>query len=132
MSVCDTSIIVPALTAWHEAHEACWKALQEPNVRPAAHAVLEAFSVLTRLPEPQRVSPVVAEALLGSLAAPVPAPSDSREVVTTLARAGVAGGAAYDGLIALTSLAAGLPLLTRDARALPTYRRLGAAITLVS
>ena len=41
-----------------------------------------------------------------------------------LAKAGVAGGAAYDGLIALTALEHDLELITRDGRAERTYRAL--------
>ena len=40
--------------------------------------------------------------------------------------AGVSAGATYDGLIALEAKAHGRTLLTLDARALETYRRLGA------
>jgi hypothetical protein len=42
-----------------------------------------------------------------------------------LASADVAGGAAYDAVVALRALGAGALLLTRDARAISTYQRIG-------
>jgi hypothetical protein len=42
-------------------------------------------------------------------------------------RDGVGGGASYDGLVALEAAAHDHVLLTRDARAQDTYRRLGVA-----
>ncbi len=98
-----------------------------------AHARVECYSVLTRLPQPLRVTPADAEALLAELfdaahTLVLPA-KHQRELVADLARVGVAGGAAYHGVIALTALAHGLPLLTRDARARPTYERVGVAFT---
>jgi toxin FitB len=44
--------------------------------------------------------------------------------VQTLTAAGIAGGAVYDGLVALAAKAAGVPLLTCDQRALHTYAAL--------
>lgn len=44
---------------------------------------------------------------------------------------GVAGGATYDGLIAITAAAEGATLVTLDKRALATYARLGADAKLV-
>ena len=48
-------------------------------------------------------------------------------LLSTLAAAGVGGGASYDGLVALEAAAHDQVLLTRDARAQDTYRRLGVA-----
>lgn len=47
------------------------------------------------------------------------------ELVTTLAAANVAGGAAYDGLVGLTALEHSATLLSRDSQARSTYDRLG-------
>ena len=46
---------------------------------------------------------------------------------STLARVGVAGGASYDGLVALEAAAHGQALFTLDRRAQDAYRRLAAA-----
>jgi len=65
----DTSCIVAALCAWHAHHaraaaeiERRLAAGQQPAT--AAHALLEAYAVLTRLPAPHRLSPADALALL--------------------------------------------------------------------
>ncbi|MBX3067228.1 MAG: hypothetical protein IT191_04675 [Microbacteriaceae bacterium] len=43
----------------------------------------------------------------------------------------VAGGATYDGLIALTALEHNVVLATRDARARSTYEAVGAVVEIV-
>jgi predicted nucleic acid-binding protein len=48
-----------------------------------------------------------------------------------MAAADVAGGAAWDGLIAATARAHDATLLTLDRRALPTYRAVGARLRLL-
>jgi toxin FitB len=48
------------------------------------------------------------------------------------ARAGVAGGASYDGVVALEAAAHEQTLLTLDQRAQDAYRRLGTAFTVVA
>jgi hypothetical protein len=53
------------------------------------------------------------------------AAAQSTSVVSTLARAGVGGGATYDGLVALEATAHGEVLVTLDGRAQRTYQRLG-------
>ena len=51
--------------------------------------------------------------------------------LATLVDAGIAGGAVWDGLVALAALDAGARLLSLDRRALPTYRALGADVELL-
>lgn len=46
------------------------------------------------------------------------------ELVATVSREGIAGGAVYDALIAATAQYAGATLVTRDHRARLTYDRL--------
>jgi hypothetical protein len=55
------------------------------------------------------------------------AAAERRTLLATLAAAGVGGGASYDGLVGLEATAHEQVLLTRDARAQDTYRRLGVA-----
>ncbi len=65
MIAVDSSVVVAAFGPWHESYEAATKALS-PAVRLPAHAALESYSVLTRLPPPHRAAlPLVTEYLLG-------------------------------------------------------------------
>jgi predicted nucleic acid-binding protein len=48
-----------------------------------------------------------------------------------LSALGIAGGAVYDGLIALTARAAGAELVSLDRRAAETYERCGASVRLL-
>jgi hypothetical protein len=64
---------------------------------------------------------------------PIPLPAERAiGLVDELARLGVASGATYDALIALTAAGDGRVLLTRDRRAAATYSRLGVAHTFVT
>jgi predicted nucleic acid-binding protein len=122
----DTSIVLAALLADHEAHEPAAEALSTCT-KTIAHVALEAYSVLTRLPQPRRVtadsaaSVLQARIPLGFVTLDADAYADAP---TRLAAAGVSGGAAYDGLIALTALEHDIELVSRDARAARTYRAL--------
>jgi hypothetical protein len=120
--------VIAALSAWHEQHTAAAEALATVTALPA-HALLEVYSVLTRLPSGLAVPPASAAAVLADRfdGEPLSLSSAERgEVPATLAGAGVAGGAAYDGLVALEAAAHGETLLTLDRRAQVTYRRVGA------
>jgi len=55
----------------------------------------------------------------------VPTEDLARGLVRRCRDAGVDGGCVYDALVGLTTAAAGMTLLTRDERAIPTYERLG-------
>jgi predicted nucleic acid-binding protein len=52
-------------------------------------------------------------------------------VHATLSRMGIAGGAVYDGLVALAAKEHGVPLATRDARARGTYDAVGVKVIVV-
>lgn len=126
MIALDTSVVIAALLSWHEAHDASRRAAAGGAI--PAHALLESYSVLTRLPPPHRVAPAVASRLLAgwfpSKVVLVPTAASSGAVVGRLAAAGVVGGAAYDGLVALTAAEHRAELLTRDRRAAATYEAL--------
>ena len=125
----DTSVVVPALSGWHENHEVAAGALDDVAALPA-HVLTEAYAVLTRLPGGLAVAPEAAAAVLASRFGEEPlqlAAAERRTLLSTLAAAGVGGGAIYDGLVALEAAAHEHVLLTRDARAQDTYRRLGVA-----
>jgi toxin FitB len=100
-----------------------------------AHAALEAYSVLTRLPGGLAVPAAAAAAALAdrfSEQLPSLAPSKRARVLQTLAGAGVFAGAAYDGLVALEAAAHDRVLLTLDQRAMVTYQRLGVPFRLIA
>ncbi len=119
--------MVAGLAAWHERHEEAAAALANVRVLPE-HVMVEAYSVVTRLPGGLAVPAADAartlEARFG--AAPLRLTTQNRRrILSTLAEVGVHGGAVYDGLVALEAHAHGLTLLTLDERARHTYARLG-------
>ena len=124
MIVADTSVVVAAVAEWHAAHAVADAVLASVAI---AHTLVEAYSVLTRIPEPQRVDPATAAAVLRGRfrrALTLP-PKQFLALPTTLAGLGILGGASYDALIALTAAAHGASLVTLDQRALRTYRLCG-------
>jgi predicted nucleic acid-binding protein len=82
----------------------------------AGHALLECFSVLTRLPPPLAASAASVEQVLsGFLSGGVELADTSaaacRLIISELARRGLGGGRIYDGIIALCSFEAGATVL---------------------
>jgi len=123
----DTSVAIAALSPWHERHREAATACRDDAVIPA-HALLEAYSTLTRMPEPLRISgSVAAEALERSWGHRMIAPSAEllMDLPARLARASIVGGASYDGLVALTAEEHGRTVVSLDFRAERTYRVLG-------
>lgn len=126
MTVVDTSVAVAAAVTWHEQHRAA-RAVAHAT-RLIGHVALETYSVLTRLPPPQRVPPAAAQAYLTrTFSLPVLTLDDDAHaaLLEELARERVRGGAVYDAFVAATARAVGATLLTLDRRAEPTYRLLG-------
>jgi hypothetical protein len=120
-------VVVAALAAWHDRHADAAAALAKVTALPA-HVLVEAYSVLTRLPGGLAVPAAAAADVLEARFGDAPLRLGARErrrVVRTLADAGVRGGASYDGLVALEALAHDRTLLTLDERAQRTYARLG-------
>lgn len=124
----DTSVAVAALVASHETHEAVMARLARVRVTLPAHAALETYSVLTRLPGDARLVPADAATLVHDRFGAAVALSEQRSIglVAEFARLDIAGAAVYDALIAATAIDAGATLLTRDRRAAATYLRLEA------
>ncbi len=119
-------MVIAALSAWHEEHDAAARALESVTALPE-HVMLEAYSVLTRLPSGLAVPAAVAADVLGRRFgdSPLRLPdSDRAAILKTLAGAGVVGGAGYDGLVALEAQAHQRVLVSLDRRAQETYRRL--------
>jgi hypothetical protein len=126
--------VIAALSAWHEDHEVAAKAIEDVKRLPA-HVVIEAYSVLTRLPGGRAVPAATAA---NTLVDRFPEPplrlndDDRTSVLTQLSTAAILGGASYDGLVALEAKAHERALLSLDRRAVSTYQRLGAAYTLIA
>ena len=126
MNVPDTSVIIPVLAEWHPHHEVARSRLT-PGAVTVAHCMLESYAVLTRLPEPHRLTPGVASEALARLfdRTLILDEDQARDVPARLADAGARAGAAYDGLIALTAKLNNATLITLDAKASNTYRMVG-------
>ncbi|MBA2418716.1 MAG: VapC toxin family PIN domain ribonuclease [Nocardioidaceae bacterium] len=127
MRAVDSGVAIAAFASWHEAHSQAHAELADrPQI--AAHAMLETFSVLTRLPLPHRASgSIVADFLVAAFPADPLSLSagQQRELIAVLAQRGVVGGATYDALIAETVRRARGLLVTLDERAQVTYERIG-------
>lgn len=134
MIALDTSVVVAALLGWHEAHEVALHAARGGGI--PAHALLESYSVLTRLPAPHRLAPGVASTLLAgwfpSERVLMPGSGLILSIVARLADAGIGGGATYDALVGLTAAEHGAELHTRDQRAATTYDALSVPYQLVA
>ncbi|WP_435748585.1 PIN domain-containing protein [Microbacterium sp. PMB16] len=129
----DTSAAVALLDGSHPAHHAVKDATQGLVRGLAGHALIETYSVLTRLPGDARLSPelaaqVIARAFPASVSLPA---GEALSAVSTFADTGIAGGAVYDGLVALAARAAATPLLSCDRRAIPTYSALKVDVRLL-
>jgi predicted nucleic acid-binding protein len=126
----DSSVLVAAVATWNTRHRDARTAIRDVDAL-VAHAELEAYSVLTRLPEPFRLSASDAAEYLNAQFRGerlVLGAQARHGLVERLADAGIMGGRVYDALIALTAQAHDLPLLTCDTRAETTYRALGVAV----
>ena len=101
--------MVAAVCTWHEHHAAAVAGIERrldrgERLRVAAHALVETYAVLTRLPAPHRLAPADAWALVKANFV------ESASVVTLsapahvtllgrLAAKGIGGGRTYDALI---------------------------------
>ena len=97
--------------------------------RVPAPALVETYSVLTRLPPPHRAPVSVVESFLADRLAepPLVLPIGGyRKLIEQAAAHGFAGGSIHDALIGAIAREAGAVLLTRDRRAAPVYERIGA------
>jgi len=123
----DTSVAIALAVEDHEAHAATLEALRGRQLGLAGHAWFETYSVLTRLPGPQRRSPTDALALLvnnfpatGFLDTPAAAALGAE-----VARLGISGGSICDALVGAAARQHGRVLVSADARARAVYEALG-------
>ncbi len=129
----DTSVAVALTVGDHEYHQATSEAVGGRRLGLAGHAAFEAYSVLTRLPAPVRRTPAVVAWVL-AVGFPATRFLSTGEAAALLARldgVGIAGGSVYDALVGAAALQHGCTLVTRDRRALDTYRRLDVEVELL-
>lgn len=119
--VLDTNCIVAAICGWHDHNRSAVNEIERrlgrgEQMAVAAHALTEAYSVLTRFPAPHRLAPADAWELLranfaeGATIA-VLTPSQHVALIRRLAAAGVSGGRTYDALIAECAVKVGAAAL---------------------
>lgn len=130
----DTSAALAFVQPSHVGHATTYAALVGRPKGLAGHAAFETYSVLTRLPPPDRLTPQAAQRLIE-----VNFPhtrflssQGSAALVARLSANGVAGGAVYDALVAAAAAEYGLWLVSRDARAAGTYRAMGVHLELLA
>jgi toxin FitB len=129
----DTSVAVALSVADHEGRASSRAVVEGRRLGLAGHAAFESFSVLTRLPAPARRTPAAVARLL---AANFPhtrylGQDAAAALLARLARSGVSGGSVYDALVGAAAAEHGVPLVTRDRRALGTYRALDVEVVMV-
>lgn len=124
--LCDTNCLVATISPWHEHHERTRSELERradagEELQLAAHSIVEAYAVLTRLPSRHRLKPSDALSLLESnWGQTTLVHLTGREVWNALRQAptrGAAGGRTYDLLLAMAALKANASaLLTWNVR----------------
>ncbi len=130
MKAVDSSVVIAAFATWHEHHAIARKAMAG-RPRLIAHAAIESYSVLTRLPPPHRAQPSIVHAFIAErFAEPLLTLSETghQELLATLAAGQILGGPAYDALIAFTAAEHQATLLSLDQRAAATYQAVGATV----
>lgn len=130
MKAVDSSVVIAAFATWHEHHTVASKAMAG-RPRLVAHAAVEAYSVLTRLPPPHRAHPSIIHAFMSErFSEPFLVLSETgyQELLATVAARQILGGPAYDALIAFTAAEHQATLLSLDQRAAATYEAVGARV----
>jgi predicted nucleic acid-binding protein len=122
--------VIAGFATWHDQHAAALEALRGVQDL-VAHAEIETYSVLTRLPEPFQIA---ASDMAVYLCRRYPGsrlslPDTERHgLIARLAGLSISGGAVYDALVAATAQHRGCRLLTCDRRAGTIYDRLGVEV----
>jgi toxin FitB len=126
----DTSVAIALLVQTHRDHARVARWWDHREVVLCGHALIETYSILTRLPGDLRHAPADAARLIADRFGPplVLSAKSVRSVPAKLAALGIAGGAVYDALVALASVEHDAQLATRDGRARSTYETMGARV----
>lgn len=122
----DTSVAIPLVMPGFEQHRRVSESVGRRRLGLAGHAAFEAYSVLTRLPPAARRPPATVVRLLASAfpGSYFLGAGQAERLLDRLPALGIAGGAIYDAMVGAAAAEAGVPLATRDRRALGTYRAL--------
>jgi predicted nucleic acid-binding protein len=112
----DTSCIIAAVSGWHEHHPQAAAEIERrlaarQRLATAAHAIAEAYAVLTRFPAPHRLAPGDALAVLEANFLKVGRivaldAGGYRSALRRAAKEGISGGRTYDALIGQCALKA--------------------------
>lgn len=126
----DTSAAIPLIVQTHRAHAEVVRWWDRREVCLSGHAAVETYAVLTRLPGDMRHTAADAARLLRErfTSTLVLSSHAATRVPEILAELGIAGGGAYDALVALAAVEHDVQLATRDARARATYDAVGASV----
>jgi hypothetical protein len=130
MIAVDSSVAIAGFASWHERHTTAM-AVFARKPRLIAHAALETYSVLTRLPPPHRApGGLVGRFLQHSFGEPLLCLPDARYqgLIATLVSGQIVGGQVYDALIGLTAAEHGATLISFDQRATLIYETVGVAV----
>jgi predicted nucleic acid-binding protein len=114
MIATDSSVIIAGLLSWHEFHRRALPALQKAmtgrRLLIPFPALVESYSVMTRLPSPHRLRPEIAQQLLHDSFSDARIVSlSSREAWTFLGdcvASATAGGRVYDAVVASAAIEA--------------------------
>ncbi|MEO1633593.1 MAG: PIN domain-containing protein [Cyanobacteria bacterium J06631_9] len=122
----DTSVLVAALLVEHSNHDKALPLLELAKRGDAegylsTHSLAELYAVMTRLPEPLKVLPDEAKALIEDLLTylkPVPLEADDyQKAIARLMTLKMIGGVVFDAIIAQAALKAGVTrLITLNAK----------------
>ncbi|MEO6260397.1 MAG: PIN domain-containing protein [Thermoanaerobaculia bacterium] len=112
MIAADSSVIIAGLLSWHEFHERAAKALEKAmggqRLLLPLPALIESYSVMTRLPSPHRLRPEDAHQLLhdsfGDARVVALSPQKGWDFLGACVTTATSGGRVYDALIASTAL----------------------------
>lgn len=123
----DTSVAIALVMRSHAAHEATLERLSGKCLGLSGHAWFETWSVLTRMPAPDRPSPLEVSDILAHNFPESRFLSARKSAVLAgrLAELGVSGGSVYDALVGAAAAEHRLPLASRDRRATDRYLALG-------
>ena len=134
LTLVDTSVAVALVLEDHEHHVETTRELGGRRLGLAGHAAFETFSVLTRLPAPARRPGHVVARILGTNFPETRHLGADRAAMLAeqLGALGITGGAVYDALVGAVATEHQAVLVTRDRRALDTYRTVGATVELLS
>lgn len=113
--LCDTSVLVAAVSSWHENHDRTYAEIElrergNEQLVIAAHSLAETYAVLTRLPAPYRLRAADAVALIERNWSDAPTVHltgpETWGALQEAQRRFMVGGQTYDVLIAVAALKA--------------------------